>query len=84
MLMSNICLLITLDLNLMNATSLVVLNKQKVITFTTPLKTKCLLLIVVFFLREIFFLRRTVGVKYNSKKFEKHMRWFHHLRKMIN
>ena len=84
MLMSNVCLLISLDLNLMNATSLVVLKKPKVITFSTPPRTKCLLLIVVFFLRENFFLRRTVGVKYNSKKFEKHRRWFHHLRKMIN
>ena len=42
------------------------------------------LLVVAFFLRESFFLRRTVGVKYNSKKFEKHRKMFHPLRKMIN
>ena len=39
---------------------------------------------VVFFLRENFFLGITMGVKYNSKKFEKHMIMFHHPRKMIN
>ena len=55
MLMSNVCLLISLDPNLTNTTLLVILKKPRIITFTTPPRTKCLLLIVVFSRERISF-----------------------------
>jgi len=63
MLMTNVCLLISLDPNMTNITLLVVLKKPRIITFTTPPRTKCLLLIVVFFLEREFLSKKNSGSK---------------------
>ena len=75
MLMSNVYLLIGLDPNLINTTSLVVQKKPNYY-FYNSIETKCLFLKVAFSIKRIFFPRRTVGVEYSSKKFKKRRRLF--------
>jgi hypothetical protein len=69
-LMSNVLCLTSLHQNLISICLYDILRYLEDITFTYHLRTKCLLRGMEFSWRKISFPKESVGVKFNSKKFE--------------